>query len=83
MQMDAHQAMPDGREKQEAQKKLDATLDVLIDNYARAAGLATGRMEYQTLLQQVIPDLTTYYKLRHNQSLKGLAELINRYRPKP
>jgi tetratricopeptide (TPR) repeat protein len=28
MQMDTHQAMPDGKEKQDAQKKLDATLDV-------------------------------------------------------
>ena len=80
-QMDAYQVMADGKEKQETRKKLDVTLDLMIDNYARAAGLATGRMEYQTLLQQVIPDLTTYYKLRNNQSIKGLPELINRYRP--
>jgi tetratricopeptide (TPR) repeat protein len=80
-QRDAFDAMPDGNSKQEMQKKLDSVLDALIDAYARAAGLATGRAEYQTLLQQVIPDLTTYYKLRHNQSLKGLQQLINRYRP--
>lgn len=81
LQMDACEAMPEGKSKQETQKKLDVILDSMIDAYARAAGLATGRAEYQTLLQQVIPDLTIYYKRRHNQSIKGLQELINRYRP--
>ena len=74
--------MPEGRPKQEALKKLEVVLDSVIDAYARAAGLATGRAEYQTLLQQVILDLTTYYKYRH-KSTKGLPELINQYRPKP
>ena len=55
----------------------------MIETYARAAGLATGRAEYQTLLQQVIPDLTAYYKYRHNQSIKGLQQLINRFRVRP
>jgi hypothetical protein len=82
-QKDAYEAMPDGAAKQETLKTLDAQLDSMIDTYARAAGLATGRPEYQTLLQQVIPDLTTYYKYRNNQSIKGLPELINRYRPRP
>ena len=80
LQMDAYEALPDGKVKQDAQKTLEALLDSLIETYARAAGLATGRVEYQTLLQQVIPDLTTYYKYRHNQSVKGLQQLINRYR---
>lgn len=83
VQMDAYEAMPDGKMKQEEKKKLEAVLDLMIDSYARAAGLATGRMEYQPLLQQVIPDLTSYYKYRHNQSIKGLQQLINRYRPAP
>src|SRR5215213_2449017 len=82
-QMDAYEAMPEGQPKQDAQKTLEALLDSMIETYARAAGLATGRGEYQTLLQQVIPDLTTYYKHRHNQSIKGLQQLINRYRLRP
>ncbi|HSE15765.1 MAG TPA: hypothetical protein VLB46_01855 [Pyrinomonadaceae bacterium] len=81
LQMDAYEVMPDGRAKQDTQKKLDALLDSMIETYARAAGLATGRVEYQTLLQQVIPDLTIYYKRRNNDSIKGLQQLINRYRP--
>ena len=82
-QMKAYEAMPDGKQKQETLKKLDALLDTIIDAYAHAAALATGRPQFQTLLQQVIPDLTTYYKYRNNQSIKGLPELINRYRPRP
>ena len=81
LQMDAYEVMPDGKARQDAQQKLDALLDSMIETYARAAGLATGRAEYQTLLQQVIPDLTIYYKRRNNDSIKGLQQLINRYRP--
>lgn len=63
------------------QKDSEALLDLVIENYARAVALATGRAEYQTLLQQVIPDLTIYYKQRHKGSIKGLQQLINRYKP--
>jgi tetratricopeptide (TPR) repeat protein len=79
-QMEAYEAMPEGKQKQETLKKLDAVLDTIVDAYARAAALATGRPEYQPLMQQVIPDLTNYYKYRHNQSTQGLQELINKYK---
>lgn len=79
-QMEAYEALPEGPQKQETLKKLDALLDTIIEAYARAAALATGRPEYQALLQQVIPDLTNYYKYRHNQSTQGLQELINKYK---
>ncbi len=79
-QMEAYEAMPEGKQKQDTLKKLDAMLDTIIDAYARAAALATGRPQYQTLLQQLIPDLTNYYKYRHNQSIQGLQELINKYK---
>jgi len=79
-QKDAYEAMPEGEAKQKAKTALEPVLDSMIDTYARAAGLATGRVEYQTLLQQVIPDLTAYYKYRHNQSIEGLQQLIERYR---
>jgi hypothetical protein len=79
-QMEAYEAMAEGKQKQDTLKKLDAELDTIIDAYARAAGLAIGRQEYQPLMQQVIPDLTNYYKYRNNQSTKGLQELINKYK---
>lgn len=79
-QMEAYNALPEGKQKQEMLKKLDGLLDPIIEAYARAAGLAMGRQEYQPLMQQVIPDLTTYYKYRNNHSTKGLQQLINKYR---
>ncbi|HEX5965961.1 MAG TPA: hypothetical protein VFY51_08515 [Pyrinomonadaceae bacterium] len=79
-QMEACEALPEGKPKQETLKRLDALLDPIIDAYARAAGLALGRPEYQQLMQQVIPDLTTYYKYRNNKSTNGLQQLINKYR---
>ncbi len=82
-QKEAYEAMKDAKAKQEAQKKLEDLLDSMIDAYARAVALATGRVEYQSLLQSLIPDLTVHYKTRHNQSIKGLQELINRYRTAP
>lgn len=53
-------------------------LDSIIDAYARAVGLAMGRPEHQKLLQQVIPDLTNYYRQRYG-STKGLQQLINKF----
>ena len=53
-------------------------LDTIINAYARAVALSIGRVEYQMLLQQVMPDLTTYYKQRHG-SIKGLQQLINKF----
>ena len=79
-QLKSYESLPEGKAKQAAAKQLDGMLDRVVDNYARAAALATGRAEYQTLLQQVIPDLTTYYKQRNNGSIKGLQQLINRYK---
>ena len=79
-QMDAYKALPEGKQTRETLKKLDALLDPIIEAYARAAGLALGRPEYQPLMQQVIPDLTNYYKYRNNQSTKGLQQLIDKYR---
>lgn len=79
-QMEAYEGLPEGKPKQETLKKLDALLDPIIEAYAQAAGLAMGRQEYVHLMQQVIPDLTTYYKYRNNQSTKGLQQLINKYR---
>jgi tetratricopeptide (TPR) repeat protein len=80
-QLSAYESMPDGKAKQDAARQLDSVLDKVIDNYARAAALATGRVEYQMLLRQVIPDLTAYYKQRNDGSIKGLQQLINRYKP--
>jgi tetratricopeptide (TPR) repeat protein len=82
-QMKTYDVMPEGQAKQETLKNLEVLLDTIIDAYARAAGLATGRAEYRVLLQQVIPDLTTYYKFRHQQTTDGLRRIIDKYRNRP
>lgn len=79
-EMDEYEKLPEGKAKQERLRELDLLLDPIVDAYAHAAGLALGRPEYQTLMQQVIPDLTNYYKYRNKKSTKGLQELINKYR---
>jgi tetratricopeptide (TPR) repeat protein len=75
-----YNTMPEGAAKLEARKKLDDLSDSVIDAFARAVGLATGRPQYQQMLQVLVPSLTNHYKNRHNQSTEGLQQLINRYR---
>jgi Flp pilus assembly protein TadD len=77
-----YKSMPDGKQKEEMLKKLEGLMDGIIDEFAKAVGLASGRAEYQPLVQQITPDLTSYYKYRHNQSVEGLQQLIDKYKPK-
>jgi tetratricopeptide (TPR) repeat protein len=79
----AFQAMPEGKPKEEEKKRLEGIIDTIIDNYAHVAATAAGHPEYQELIKQVVPDLTSYYKYRHNNSTEGLQELIDKYKPKP
>lgn len=76
----SYESLPEGSARLEARKKLETDLDAIIELYARATGLATGQPEYQVLLQQIIPDLTSYYRQRNSQSVEGLQRLINKYR---
>jgi tetratricopeptide (TPR) repeat protein len=78
-QVKAYESMSEGKAKQDAARQLDVVLDAVIDNYAHAAGLSIGRAEYQTLLRQVLPDLTIYYKQRHDGTIKGLQQLMKKY----
>jgi tetratricopeptide (TPR) repeat protein len=80
-QMTTYESMPESRAKEETKKRMEGLVDMMIDAYARSAALSAGRPEYEKLLQQVIPDLTSYYKYRY-QSTKGLQQLINKYRVK-
>src|SRR5882724_841797 len=77
----AYKTMPEGKEKEETLKKLEGMIDSIIDAYAHTVALAIGKPEYQPVLQQVMPDLTSYYKYRHNQSTEGLQQLIDKYKP--
>ena len=79
-QMIDYHKMEEGSAKQNEKRRLDTLLDEIIDTYARTVALATGKAQHQTLLQQVVPDLTSYYKYRNNGSIAGLQKLIDKYK---
>lgn len=78
-----YKTMPEGTDKAATLKKLVGMLDQIIDAYAHAVALSSGKPEFQALMQQLTSDLTSYYKFRHNNSTEGMQELIDKYKPKP
>src|SRR5205085_8683996 len=74
------QGAPASAARTETEKKLTAQLDEVIELYAHAIGLMEGKPQYQPLHDQLIPDLTSYYKYRHNNYITELQQLINKYK---
>jgi len=72
--------MPDSKSKQDLLARANQTLDKVITQYARAAALAEGKPQYKPLYDQVMQDLTAYYKYRHNNSVEGLQKYIDGYK---
>ena len=75
-----YQAMPAGAEKTAHLKKVEATLDRVIDVYAQAVAVIQGNAQYEQAHQQLRKDLESYYKYRHKNSTQGLQELIDKYK---
>lgn len=80
---ESFKTMPEGAEKTATLKKLEGLIDQVIDAYAHAVALSTGKPEHQAMMQQLTTDLTSYYKFRHNNSTEGMQQLIDKYKPKP
>ena len=78
--VNAYKAAPAGATRDAALKKAQDQLDKVIDLYAHAVALSTGRAEYDSLRTQVTPALTDYYKFRHNNSDAGLQQLLDKYK---
>lgn len=78
--VNAYKAAPAGAARDAALKKAQDQLDKVIDLYAHAVALSTGRAEYDNLRSQVAPALTDYYKFRHNNSDAGLQQLLDKYK---
>ena len=78
-----YKTMPESADKAAALKRLEGLIDQIIDAYAHAVALSSGKPEHQAMTQQLTTDLTSYYKFRHNNSTDGLQELIDKYKPKP
>jgi hypothetical protein len=75
-----HKSMPDGKAKDDMLQQATGLLDKIIDDYARAIALSEGKAQYQQLHDQLLPDLTSYYKYRHKNSSDGLQKLIDGYK---
>jgi tetratricopeptide (TPR) repeat protein len=77
---ESYKTMPEGKPKEEALKKATDLMDKVIDLYARAVGTSEGRPEYKQLHDQILQDVTPYYKYRHRGSTEGLQQLIDKYK---
>ena len=80
-----YKGMPEGKAKSDLLEKATGLLDKTIDDFAHAVALSEGRPEYQKLHDQMLSDLSVYYKYRHKNSMDGLQQLIEKYKaaPKP
>jgi hypothetical protein len=75
-----YQAMANGPAKDEELKKILASLDQVIETYARTIALSEGVERLAPARQQYLQDLEAYYKYRHNNSTVGMQQLIDKYK---
>ncbi len=69
-----------GEPSDELLKQATSKLDEIIDFYARVIALAAGNEQYKALHDQVMLDLTSYYKYRNKNSTDGLQQLIDKHK---
>ncbi|HKY05311.1 MAG TPA: hypothetical protein VJQ56_10500 [Blastocatellia bacterium] len=75
-----HKSAGPGPMKDEMLKQAQAKMDEVIQIYARVVALSEGNPQLQRVSEQVMQDLTAYYKYRHNGSTDGLQEVIAKYK---
>lgn len=75
-----HKALMAGPLKDDVLKQAEAKMDQIIDLYAHAVALSAGNPAYQKMQEQILQDLTHYYKYRHKGSTDGLQQLIDKYK---
>jgi hypothetical protein len=75
-----HKSMAEGAPKAALMTKINAHLDEIVDHYAHAVALMEGQPQHQQLRAQVLQDMTSYYKFRHNGSTDGMQQLIDKYK---
>src|SRR2546423_11955188 len=76
-----YQTMAAGSARDDELKKVQATLDAVIDAYAHAIALSEGNAALQPVRQQYLSDFQSFYKYRHNGSTDGMQQLIDKYKP--
>jgi len=75
-----HKAASPGPLKDSILNQAHTKLDEVIEVFAHAVGLSEGNAGYQQLHDQLLQDLQAYYKYRHNGSVDGLQQLIDKYK---
>jgi len=61
-------------------KEAEATMDQVIEMWARVVGMSEGNPQLQPLHDATLQDLTSYYKYRHGGKVDGLQQLIDKYK---
>ena len=61
-------------------KQAVAKMDEVIDWFARAVANSEGKAEFQAMNQQLMQNLESYYKFRHNGSTDGMSKIIDKYK---
>ena len=67
-------------QKKRRRKEATERMDKAIDLYARALGASAGKPQHKQLEDQILQNVTPYYKFRHNGSTEGLQQLIDKYK---
>ncbi len=75
-----YRALPEGSEKAATLATATELMDKVIEHWARSIGMSEGKAEYQQLHDQVLQDMTAYYKYRHKQSTEGMQQMIDKYK---
>lgn len=75
--------MPEGKSKDDMLQRVNGMVDRIIEHYARGVAMSEGKPQYQQFHDQLLQDLTSYYRYRHNNSSDGLQKLIDSYKPQP
>jgi len=75
-----HKGMANGPMKDQLLKDAHVKLDAVIEMFARAVALSEGKAQYQQLHDQLLQDLTAYYKYRNGGKEDGLRQLIDKYK---
>jgi hypothetical protein len=73
-------AMGEGPARDQLLKEIHGVIDEIMDHYAHAVALSATDLQYKALHDQVMEDLTAYYKYRHENSTAGLQQLIEKYK---
>lgn len=61
-------------------KEAEATMDKVIEMWARVVGMSAGNPQLQPLHDATLQDLQSYYKYRHGGKVDGMQELIDKYK---